>query len=258
MPSRRHHIALAVLIPVVLASFLAASAGGSGITARHSARAAYFAQVRAAVVRGAARDFAAGTGIGGPDFAACVEHQLREALDAPTITDLAAVYRRPGGPGYAAQTLNAIASPLAAKCGHRTWVPELVEAARGLSFTRPTGAAARHLGVTYGPFLGLRCSHPVTNADCERIGIDVVFRRAATRVVAVAGNQRIVLRTPGEHDGIRRHDWVGTFTEAGIAPGSYDSGVNVIRVPVEIRVTFVGGRHAHALFPKALLAPGWG
>ena len=258
MPSRRRLAALALLIPVALAAFLTATAGGSGTTARHSARAAYFAQVRAAVVRGAARDFAAGTGIGGPDFAVCVEHQLREALDAPTITDLAAVYRRPGGPGYAAQTLNAIASPLAAKCGHCTWVPELVEAARGLSFTRPTGAAARHLGVTYGPFLGLRCSHPVARADCERIGIDVVFRRAAVRVVAVAGDQRIALRTPGEHDGVRRHDWVGTFTASGIAPGSYDGGVNLIHVPVELHVTFANGRHAQALFPKALLAPGWG
>jgi hypothetical protein len=254
MSSRRRLTALALLIPAVLA----ATAGGSGTTARHSARAAYFAQVRATVVHGAARDFAAGTGIGGPKFATCVEHQLREALDAPTITDLAAVYRRPGGSAYAAQTLNAIASPLAARCGHRTWVPELVEAAHGLSFTRPTGAAVRHLGVTYGPFLGLRCSHPAAKADCERIGIDIVFRRPAIRVVAVAGDQRILLGTPGEHDGVRRHDWVGTFTQSRIAPGSYDSGVNVIRVPVELRVTFAGGRHAHALFPKALLAPGWG
>ena len=179
-------------------------------------------------------------------------------LDPPTITDLAAVYRRPGGSAYAAQVLNAIASPLAARCGHRAWVPELIEAAHGLSFSRPTGAAARHLGVTYGPFLGLRCSHPVAKADCERIGIDVVFRRPAIRVVAVAGDQRIVLRTPGKHDGVRRRDWVGTFTESGIAPGSYDSGVNVIRVPVELRVIFAGGHHAQALFPQALLAPGWG
>jgi len=119
-------------------------------------------------------------------------------------------------------------------------------------------AAAKSLGVTYGPFLGLRCSHPVAKADCERIGIDVVFRRAATRVVAVAGDQRIALRTPGQHSGVRRHDWVGTFTEAGLAPGSYKNGVNVIRVPVELQVTFANGRHARGLFPQALLAPGWG
>jgi hypothetical protein len=259
MPSRRRLSALALLIPVALAAFLVAGGPGSAASGSgNSARVPYFERVRDAVVIGAARDFAQGTGIGGPDFADCVERKLGEALDPPTITDLAAVYRRPGGSAYAAQVLNAIASPLAARCGHRAWVPELIEAARGLSFTRPTGAAAKRLGVTYGPFLGLRCSHPVAKADCERIGIDVVFRRPAIRVVAVAGSQRIILRTPGEHDGVQRHDWVGTFTESGIAPGSYDSGVNVIRVPVELRVTFAGGRHAHALFPQALLAPGWG
>jgi hypothetical protein len=261
MPSRRRLTALALLIPVVVAAFLAATAGGSGSAASgsgNSARAAYFDHVRDAVVQGTGRDFAEGTGIGGPEFAACVEGLLGEALDPSTITDLAAVYRRPGGSASAAQVLNAIASPLAARCGHRAWVPELIEAAHGLSATRPTGAAARLLGVTYGPFLGLRCSHPVAKADCERIGIDIVFRRAATRVVAVAGDQRIELRTPGEHDGVRRHDWVGAFTESGIAPGSYENGVNVIRVPIELRVIFAGGRHAHALFPQALLAPGWG
>jgi hypothetical protein len=259
MPSRRHLTALALLIPVALAALLVADGSGSAAPGSgDSARVPYFERVRDAVVRGAASDFAAGTGIGGPDFAACVEGGLREALDPPTITDLAAVYRRPGGPGYAAQVLNAIASPLAARCGHRAWVPELVEAAHGLSFTRPTGGAAGHLGVTYGPYLGLRCSRPVSKAACERIGIDVVFRRPAVRVVAVAGDQRILLRTPGEHSGVRRHDWVGTFTESGLAPGSYDSGVNVIRVPVELRVIFAGGSHAHALFPQALLAPGWG
>jgi hypothetical protein len=259
MRSRRRLTALALLIPVILAGLLAAAGPGSSASGSGTfARAAYFDQVRDAVVSGAARDFAAGTGIGGPDFAACVEARLGEALDPGTITDLAAVYRRPGGSAYAAQVLNAIASPLAARCGHRYWVPELVEAAHGLSFTRTTGAAARSLGVTYGPYLGLRCSHPVAKADCERIGIDVVFRRAATRVVAVAGDQRIALRTPGKHDGVRRHDWVGTFTEAGLAPGSYKNGVNVIRIPVELQVTFANGRHARGLFPQALLAPGWG
>jgi hypothetical protein len=258
MGSRRRHIALALLIPVVLAAVLVATAGGSGTAAGHSGRAAYYAHVRAAVVGGAARDFAEGTGIGGPDFQTCLKGRLRDALDPPTIDTLAAIYRRPGGPAYAAQTLNAIASPLAAKCGHRAWVPELVDAARGLSFTHPAGGAAKRLGVTYGPYLGLRCSHPVAKARCERIGIDIVFRRPATRVVAIAGVQRIQLRTPGQHDGIRRHDWVGTFTEAGIAPGSYKNGINVIRVPVELRVTFAGGRHASALFPRAILAPGWG
>lgn len=134
----------------------------------------------------------------------------------------------------------------------------LAGAAQGRSGIDPNRGAEARLGVSYGPFMGLRCSHPVAKADCERIGIDVVLRRPANRVVAVAGDERILLRTPGMHSGVRRHDWVGTFTEAGIAPGAYENGVNVIRVPVELRVHFASGRRAHALFPGVLLAPGWG
>src|ERR1700761_2371922 len=192
MPSRRRLAALALLIPVALAAFLTATAGGSGTTARHSARAAYFAQVRAAVVRGAARDFAAGTGIGGPDFAACVEHQLREALDSPTITDLAAVYRRPGGPGYAAQTLNAIASPLAAKCGHCTWVPELVDGARRLSFTRPNGAAGRHPASPTDPswacVAATRSPGPTANGSASTSS-SVAPRSASSRSPGTSGSR---------------------------------------------------------------------
>lgn len=134
----------------------------------------------------------------------------------------------------------------------------LAGAAQGRSGIDPNRAAEAQLGVSYGPFMGLRCSHPVAKADCERIGIDVVLRLPASRVVAIAGDQRILLRTPGMHSGVRRHDWVGAFTEAGIAPGSYENGVNVIRVPVELRVRFASGRTAHAMFPRVLLAPGWG
>ena len=134
----------------------------------------------------------------------------------------------------------------------------LAGAAQGRSGIDPNRAAEAQLGVSYGPFMGLRCSHPVPKADCERIGIDVVLRRTANRVVAIAGDQRILLRTPGMHSGVRRHDWVGTFTEAGIAPGHYENGVNVIRVPVELRVRFASGRTGHAMFPAVLLTPGWG
>lgn len=125
----------------------------------HERREAYLDRVRRAVVRGAAADFALGTGIGGPSFEACVEVGLRDALDGPTIANLVAVYRRPYGTAYAAQALNALAAPLAASCGHRSWVPELVEAARGLRGAAPLGAAVEKLGVTYGPYLGMRCRH---------------------------------------------------------------------------------------------------
>lgn len=131
-------------------------------------------------------------------------------------------------------------------------------AARGLATTHATGAAVRKLGVTYGPYLGLRCSHPVAKADCERIGIDVVFRRPAVSAVAVAGDQKIHLRTPGRHDGVRAHDWVGNFTHAGLAAGPDEPGTNISWVEVELRVRFAGGARRQATFPHVLLAPGWG
>lgn len=238
-------------------------------------QAVHLDRVRDAVVRGAARDFAQGTGIGGPAFEACVEGRLRAALDAATISRLAAVYRRPDGSAYAAQALNALASPLAARCGHRYWVPELVEAAHGLRSVPPTNAATRKLGVTYGPYLGVRCpraNHP----GCGRVGIDVVFARAASRVVAIVGGHHLTLRTPGMHSGILRHDWVGTLTGAGFyRPGSPFhigghhpdrrpvrnrnwAGYPPVYVPVELRVRFVGGRHARALLPHVFVSPGWG
>jgi hypothetical protein len=130
--------------------------------------------------------------------------------------------------------------------------------AEGRSGVDPNGAAVARLGVTYGPYIGLRCGHPVPKRDCERIGIDLVLRRPATRVVAVAGGQRIALRTPGLHTGVRRHDWVGTFSKAGLAPYHYEAGSSVTRVPIELRVYFASGRHAQARFPGVFLYPGWG
>jgi hypothetical protein len=212
-------------------------------------------RIRDAVVRGAARDFAQGTGIGGPSFERCVEGRLRGALDAPTIGRLVAIYRGPEGPALAAQALNRIASPLAAKCGHRYWVPELVEAAHGLRAAGPRGAVTEKLGVTYGPYLGRRCRH--VHRGCGLVGIDIVFGRAATAVEATAGSQTIRLRTPGRHSGVKFRDWVGTFTRTGFARIPHPHR-DLLYVPVEIRVHFAGGRRARAVFPHVLVAPGWG
>jgi hypothetical protein len=249
------HLRIASALAVLAVATLAA-VWGSG--SARGADPAYYSLVRDAVVRGVGRDFTAGTGAGGPAFDSCLKTRMHDALIPPRIAGLAPVYRRPGGPPYAAQALNAIASPLAARCGHRYMVPELTGAARGLAKTHATGASVRKLGVTYGPYLGLRCRPPVTKADCERIGIDIVLRRAATNVVAVAGDQKIHLRTPGRHDGVRAHDWVGTFTHAGIAPGSYEPGTNVTWIELDLRVRFADGTRRHAVFPHVLLAPGWG
>lgn len=221
-------------------------------------RLAYLDRVRNAVVHGAAVDFALGTGIGGRPFEACVKGLLREALDGPTIGNLVAVYRRPAGTAYAAQALNALTAPLAASCGRRSWVPELIEAARGLRSAAPIGAAIKRLGVTYGPYLGMRCRH-VGYGRCGLVGIDVVFGHAATSVRAAIGDaQTITLRTPGRHNGIEYRDWVGTFTHADLPPRRHDHGQALAYVPIELRVEFADGRRAHALFSHVLVSSGWG
>lgn len=254
----RRLTALALLIPIVLAALVVGGSGSAATASDHSARSAYFERVRGAVVRGAGRDFAEGTGIGGPAYASCVADELGGALDPPTISSLAAVYRRPGNSAYVAQILNAIALPLATRCGHRYWVPELTGAARGLSFSHDTGVAVRTLGVSYGPYLGARCRGG-RSRHCGRVGIDVVFRRPATSVVAYIGGQKTRLVTPGSHNGVTNHDWVGTFTGARFTPpGPFNVDDEPFYVAVELRVIFASGRHAHALFPRVLLAPGWG
>jgi hypothetical protein len=221
-------------------------------------RTSYVDRVRESVVRGAGRDFAAGTRIGGPSFEACVKRRLGEALDGPTISNLVAIFHRRHGMAYVAQALNALAEPLAARCGHRYWVPELVEAANGLRSAAPSGAAIEKLGVTYGPYFGRRCHRPGPR-NCDTIGIDVAFGHAATRVVAVVGSQAIRLRTPGLHNAIPHRDWVGTFTHANFARlgGHPHRTGNVAYTAVELRVRFADGRRARALFPRVLVSPGW-
>jgi hypothetical protein len=221
----------------------------------HGRRVAHLDRIREAVIHGASADFAIGTGIGGPSFESCVKGLLREALDGPTIGSLVAVYRRPHGLAYAARSLNGLTAPLAADCGHRYWVPELVEAARGLRNAAPIGAAIQKLGVAYGPYLGRRCRH--VHRGCGLVGIDIVLDHAATRVEAVAGSQTIRLRTPGKHDGVRYHDWVGTFTRTGFARTPRPHR-DLVHVGVELRVRYADGRRARALFPHVLVSSGWG
>jgi hypothetical protein len=244
-------LALAVLLTAVALAGLGSRAAGG-------ARPGYFAGVRDAVMRGVARDFGEGTGVATPSFRACFERRIRAALGPPTISNLAAIFRRPGGSPYAAQVLTDIGSPLAARCGQRAWVPELTAAAEGLAGTHATGDAVAKLGITYGPYLGIRCDYHHRHR-CEKVGIDVVLRRAATSVVAIAGTQMIHLRTPGLHDGVRHHDWVGTFTHAGLLPNRpYELAAHPIHAAVELRVRFAGGRRVAALLPHALISPGWG
>jgi hypothetical protein len=244
--------------PRVAVAFVLSLALSLVVGSAQGARPGYYDQVRDAVMRGVRSDFAAGTGVASRSFRSCFQGLFREALTPSTIDDLAGVYRRPGGSAYAAQVLTDMGSPLAARCGHRAWVPELTGAARGLSISRASSGGARNLGVTYGPYLGIRCDRH-EQRGCEKVGIDVVFHRAATRVVAIAGEQKIHLRTPGKHSGVRRHDWVGTFTHAELLPDRpYELRAEPIYTAVELRVRFTGGGHARAYLPHVLISPGWG
>jgi hypothetical protein len=249
-----HRIGAAfALLLVALAAVAALGSGSAG-----GARPGYFAGVRDSIMRGVDRDFARSTGIASLSFQVCFEGKMREALDPPTISGLAAAYRRPGGPAYAAQLLNSIASPLAARCGHRSWVPELTGAARGLARSHATGAGVGRLGITYGPYIGIRCDYHHRHR-CEKVGIDLVLRRASTSVTAIAGSQTIHLRTPGLHDGVREHDWVGTFTHAGLLPDRpYELKGEPIYTRLELRVEFADGSSRAATLPHALISPGWG
>ena len=222
------------------------------------------------MVRGAGRDFATGTGVGGRRYESCVLTGLREALDRRTLTRLVQVYRRRDGRGFAAQALNRLAAPLGARCGHPYFVPELVEAARGLRVVHLVSAGAERLGITYGPYLGVRCRRAYHHG-CDLVGIDVVFRRPATGVLAVIGDRRLRLHTPGKHNRVRFRDWVGTLANAGLArPGSplripgngrasrIWAGYPPVYVPVEFDVAYADGRHVRALIPNVFLSPGWG
>lgn len=266
---KRSRSGAAFALPAVFAA-LALCLAACGAGADRQATAPSVDAVRSAVLRGAARDFAQGTGAGGPAFEACVRRLLGRALDRPTIARLEGVYRRPGGQPFTAQALNALASPLAARCGHRTFVPELVEASRGLRAGESAGLAVRKLGIVYGPYLGVRCRR-ADRVNCDRVGIDVVFSAAARRVTAAVAGNRVRLRTPGLHSGARHRDWVGTFENAGLSrPGSPFhvhghgphglawAGSPPVYVPVELRVAFADGRTVEALVPKVFLSPGWG
>jgi hypothetical protein len=229
-----------------------------------------FQRLRAAILGGAARDFAQGTGIGGPGYEDCVLGLLREALDRPALASLVQVYRRPDGQQFSAQALNSLAAPAGARCGHRWYVPELVEASRGLRRGHLAGTAVKRLGITYGPYLGVRCrsaNHP----GCDRVGIDLVLKHAATRVLALIGDRRLRLHTPGMHSGVRYRDWVGTLSHAGLdRPGSplqipdngrasgIWAGYPPVYVAVEFDITFADGRRVRALIPRVFLSPGWG
>jgi hypothetical protein len=229
-----------------------------------------FRALREAIVRGAAADFRAGSSAGPPHFERCLLSELRRTLDDGALASLVAVYRRRGGQQLTAQALNQLAIRPGARCGGRRFVPEMIAASEALRLGRPAGRSRSRLQVSYGPYLGVSCRRP-NSIRCGRVGLDVALVKEARSVTASIGERTIALRTPGLHTGVRRKDWVGSFSDAGFdqadspfyirddggATGIWE-GYPPVYVPVRLSVTYGGGKRESAAFGHVFLSPGWG
>jgi hypothetical protein len=198
---------------------------------------------------------------------------MHRALTRVRLDRLVAIYRRPDGRQLAAQTLNALAAPVGAECGGAEYVPELVTASVALGGDYPLsrlGIAARRLGVTYGPYLGVDCRR-VGSKRCDRVGVDVVLRRDARAVTAWVGGRRLVLRTPGLHSGEAGRDWVGYLNRVGLGrPGSPFrvpsnggnpdtwAGSPAVQLPVRLVISYPDETTVTGTLPRVPLSPGWG
>jgi hypothetical protein len=229
--------------------------------------------MRDKVVLGLAKDFRAGTHAGPGGYALCVRLGMRRALSSDQLNRLVAIYRRPDGQAFAAQALSRIAAPIGAECGGARFIPEPIAASEALAGRYPLSRlmiAARRLGITYGPYLGVTC-HRAGHIGCEEVGIDVVLRRDAKTVTAWVGRRRLALRTPGEHNGVAARDWVGFVRGVGLnRPGSPfripDNGRNrgtwagypPVFLPVRLAIAYPGGGTVAGTLPRVFLSPGWG
>ncbi len=229
-----------------------------------------FGALRRAILRGAAADFRAGTGVGPPRFEQCLQSNLRGALDKNELVSLVGVYRRPGGQQFTAQALSALAAPLGDRCGGRRFVPEMIAASMALRYGRLEGKATNRLDIGYGPYVGVRCQ-TANSPSCDRVGIDFVLKEKAVRVTASIAGRRVKLRTPGLHDRVPRKDWVGFLSNVGMARkdspfyipenGRADGvwgGNPPVYLPVRITATYADGRQPTRLLPHVFLSPGFG
>jgi hypothetical protein len=229
--------------------------------------------MRDKVILGAAKDFRLGTGAGPPRYALCVRLGMRRALTRGQLDHLVAVYRQAGGQQLAAQALNGLAAPIGAECGGARYVPELVQASEALGGAYPLshlGLAARRLGITYGPYLGITC-RKASSTRCDSVGLDVVLRRDARAVTTWMGGRKLVLRTPGLHSGEAGRDWVGYLNRVGFArpgspfhisssgrsPGAW-AGSPAVSLLVRFEIAYPGETTATGVLPHVPLRPGWG
>jgi hypothetical protein len=229
--------------------------------------------MRDKVILGLAKDFRASTQAGPPRYGLCVRLGMRRALTTEQLDRLAVVYRQPDGEQLAAQALNALAAPVGTECGGARYVPVLVTASVALGGGYPLsryGIAARRLGVTYGPYLGVTCGR-FGSTYCDRVGVDLVLRRDARAVTAWVGGRRLVLRTPGLHSGEAGRDWVGYLHRVGLGrpdspfhipsngrnPGAW-AGSPAVYLPVRLEISYPDESTVTGTLSGATLSPGWG
>ena len=229
--------------------------------------------MRDKVVLGLAEDFREGTHAGPKGYATCVRLGFRRALTPEQLDRLVSVYRRPHGQQFAAQALSVLAAPIGAECGGAKYVPEPIRASQALGGRYPLSRlaiAARRLGVTYGPFLGVTCRPPATTR-CDSVGVDVVLRRDARAVTAWVGGRRLALQTPDLHSGDAGRDWVGYLDHVGLErrgspfqipdnnrrPGTWD-GYPPVYLSVRLEVSRPDDSRVLGTLPRVFLSPGWG
>jgi hypothetical protein len=198
---------------------------------------------------------------------------MLRALDRQTLLRLLLAARRPHGAAYASQALNRLAVPVGDACGGRRFVPELTAAGSVLRESRMVDSRAHRLGLEYGPYVGVACRHDPDTA-CDRVGFDLVLRRAARSVKASVAGRAIHLVTPGPvpHDaGAVGRDWGGFLGDAGLRresspfhipvdrfePGRW-AGKPPVHLPVRITIIYPGGGHDRIAIPAVSLSPGFG
>lgn len=244
---------LAVLVAIGCGSGASEQRSGQG---REKVAPTDYQAMRDKVLLGLAKDFRASTRVGPPRYGLCVRLGMRQALTQEQLGRLVAIYRRPGGQQLAAQALNALAAPVGAECGGAKYVPELVTASEAVGGDYPLarlGIAARRLGLTYGPYLGVTCRQAGATG-CDSVGVDVVLRRDARAVTAWVGGRRLVMRTPGLHTGRAGRDWVGYLDRVGLGgPGS-----PAVYLPVRLEILYPDETTMADTLPHVLLSPGWG
>ncbi len=277
-PIATSHRRFAIASPVLLAVLVALGCGSSGseqssVREREKSAPTNYGVMRDKVLLGLAREFRTSADAAPRRYGICVRLGLRRALTPQQLRRLAAIYRQPDGQRLAVRALDALAAPVGARCGGARYLPALGAAAAALGGGYPLsrlGIAARRLGLTYGPYLGVACRKAGSTA-CDRVDLDLVLRRDARAVTAWVGGRALVMRTPGLHTGRAGRDWVGYLDRVGLrrpdspfhVPVRASSPVAWAGSPslyfrVRMEITYPDETTATGTLPHVFLSPGWG